>query len=162
MRIGAPIEVEVTPEGEFTKLIWERWLPLGQKTFLSTNKQSASHWTTRSKNAKAWRQAASNDAKQQNNPLPTGLDYATIDAWVYKTRAGRYDPANLYPCLKAIIDGYVDAGLTEDDNYKHIDGPHLHHGGFTKETPGILIRITWQNPNERPKTPQPHSTISKE
>lgn len=35
-------------------------------------------------------------------------------------RVARCDAPNLYPTIKPIIDGFTDAGLWEDDDYKHI------------------------------------------
>lgn len=35
-------------------------------------------------------------------------------------RVARFDAPNLYPTIKPIIDGFTDAGLWEDDDYKHI------------------------------------------
>lgn len=35
------------------------------------------------------------------------------------------DPANWYPTFKAMIDGFVDAGLLPADDYRHLDGPDM-------------------------------------
>ena len=35
----------------------------------------------------------------------------------------RRDPANYYPTVKAMIDGFVDAGIFVDDNHKLFIGP---------------------------------------
>ncbi|WP_157075253.1 hypothetical protein [Arthrobacter luteolus] len=53
-----------------------------------------------------------------------------IVARVWKTRRGRYDPGNLYPTAKACVDGIVEAGLLADDDWLHVDGPDLRHGGI--------------------------------
>lgn len=39
-----------------------------------------------------------------------------------KPRRGRYDPGNLYPTAKACVDGIVDAGLLDADDWVHVDG----------------------------------------
>lgn len=52
-----------------------------------------------------------------------------VDIAVWKGQGRRYDPANLYPTAKAVLDGMVDAGVLVDDDYRHVDGPHLHYGG---------------------------------
>lgn len=40
----------------------------------------------------------------------------------------RRDPANLYPSVKACIDGLVDAGVLADDDAEHLDGPDMRLG----------------------------------
>ena len=45
---------------------------------------------------------------------------AVITAWVGYPRAGRVDPANASPLVKAAIDGLVDAGVLPDDNSDHL------------------------------------------
>lgn len=48
----------------------------------------------------------------------------------------RRDAHNLMPTLKALIDGYVDAGLLPDDDDEHLVGPDLrpYHAGI----PGVI------------------------
>lgn len=47
---------------------------------------------------------------------------------VHPGRRGRADPANWYPSFKAAVDGLVDAGLIEDDDHTHLDGPDMRIG----------------------------------
>ena len=63
-----------------------------------------------------------------------------IFAHVYKPRAGRYDAGNLYPTIKAILDGVVDAGLLVDDSNDYVIGPDLRHGG--KGPARIVLTVT--------------------
>jgi hypothetical protein len=42
--------------------------------------------------------------------------------------ARRRDPANWAPSIKAAIDGVVDAGVLEDDDATHLDGPDIRLG----------------------------------
>lgn len=49
---------------------------------------------------------------------------------MFKPRRGRYDPGNLYPVGKAAVDGLVDSGILVDDDWKHLDGPDMRHGGI--------------------------------
>lgn len=69
-------------------------------------------------------------------PVPAGVR-VRIDVDVWKGHGGRYDPPNLYPSAKAIVDGLRDAGILADDDWKHADGPHMHHGGVN---PGLKGR----------------------
>ena len=66
-----------------------------------------------------------------------------IVAHIYKPRLGRYDPNNLSGTTKAIVDGLVDAGLLEDDSYKHVLGPDHRHGG--KGPAAITLTITQED-----------------
>lgn len=52
-----------------------------------------------------------------------------VVAYVFKPRRGRYDPGNLYPTAKACVDGFTDAGLWVDDDWLHVVGPDMRHGG---------------------------------
>lgn len=72
-------------------------------------------------------------------PVPAGLR-VRIDVDVWKGKASHYDPANLYPSAKAIVDGLRDAGILADDDWKRVDGPHMHHGGVKKALAGRTVR----------------------
>lgn len=41
----------------------------------------------------------------------------------------RRDVGNLYPTIKAAIDGFVDAGIITDDDHTHLIGPDMRLGG---------------------------------
>lgn len=43
------------------------------------------------------------------------------------------DPPNLYPTVKAIIDGMTDAGIWTDDNHKVIKKLSFVYGGLSEE-----------------------------
>ena len=64
---------------------------------------------------------------------------AHVTAHIWKPTRRRYDPGNLYPTLKAICDGFTDAGLWADDDHEHVLGPDLRHGGYG--TPKLVITI---------------------
>jgi hypothetical protein len=49
----------------------------------------------------------------------------TIWAYFRFTNNRRRDTGNLYPTVKALVDGFVDAGLIPDDCDGIVDGPHL-------------------------------------
>lgn len=85
---------------------------------------------------KQWRQAARSAAKG----LPQLQTPVHITAHIWKTRSGRYDPCNLYPTVKACVDGIVDAGLIHDDDHTRVIGPDMRHGGTGN--PEIILEIT--------------------
>lgn len=99
------------------------------------NSNQRIHRMQTAKLTKAWRGAA--------KALSTGMAPLTppvrVVATIWKPRAGRYDPGNLYPTAKAILDGLVDSGVIEDDDYTRVVGPDMRHGG--KGSARIVLEI---------------------
>jgi hypothetical protein len=86
----------------------------------------------------AWREAGRASAG-----LVDGGPYAGpvhIFAHVYKPRGGRYDPNNLWPTVKAVVDGLVEAGFLVDDDHLHVIGPDMRHGG--KGPAALVLTVT--------------------
>lgn len=52
---------------------------------------------------------------------------------VYKPTRRRLDTPNLYPTVKALIDGMTDAGIWTDDNHKVIKMMSFVYGGLSNE-----------------------------
>lgn len=84
---------------------------------------------------RAWRETAAERAKH----IPPFTGQVHIIAHIFKPRAGRFDPNNLAPTTKAIVDGLVDAGLLVDDSTEYVIGPDHRHGG--KGNPEIVLEI---------------------
>lgn len=63
-----------------------------------------------------------------------------ITVAVWKGRASHYDPQNLYPTAKAIVDGLRDAGVLVDDDHRHVEGPYIDHGGVNAALKGRTAR----------------------
>lgn len=82
-----------------------------------------------------WRRAG-REAVTGLPPLTTPVH---ITAFFWKERGGRYDPNNLWPTVKAAVDGLVEAGLLVDDDHTHVIGPDMRHGG--KGAPRIVLEI---------------------
>lgn len=96
------------------------------------------HFMAHAKAVKRWRSDARILATALRIPQ---LESVHIRAEIYKPKAGRYDPHNLFPTLKSIIDGVVDAGVVADDDHRHLTTT-LAHGGVDKsQPPHIMIRI---------------------
>ena len=53
---------------------------------------------------------------------------------VYAPTRRRLDPPNLYPTVKAIIDGLTDANLWPDDNHEVIKMMSFQYGGLSGES----------------------------
>lgn len=62
-----------------------------------------------------------------------------MTATIHKDRDGRWDPNNLWPTVKAIVDGMVEAGVLVDDDHKHLIGPDMRRG--EKGAPRIVLHM---------------------
>ena len=94
------------------------------------------HWAAKAKKVSRIREAAAIAA----DGLPA-LQRAHVTAYVAYPRAGRADPANASPVIKAAIDGLVDAGLLPDDDHTHLIGPDYRRDPNTGR-PGVwTIRL---------------------
>ena len=62
-----------------------------------------------------------------------------VSIWAYFrfTNNRRRDTGNLYPTIKALVDGFVDAELLPDDCDGTVDGPHL-----SRQYPNGPVRIS--------------------
>jgi hypothetical protein len=76
------------------------------------------HWTKRNYLTQTWKTAAWTKARSQRvAPFAAVVDIAVV---IHKQRNGRWDPHNLMPTSKALIDGLVKAGVLVDDDRKHL------------------------------------------
>src|SRR5690606_5799033 len=103
------------------------------------NANDKRHWSPQAKLVKAWRHGAHIMARQAK--LSKGLQRVRVDAYVWKKTQVRYDPHNLMPTLKPVIDGLVDYGLLPDDSSEYLAGPFIHHGGYGTEKLVLEIRV---------------------
>jgi crossover junction endodeoxyribonuclease RusA len=125
--------------GAATRRAWTVELPAGMKLM---NANHRIHWRRRVEYTKALRDAACVLAKAQR--IPT-LDRAHIVCVYEPPTARRCDPTNWAPSAKAAVDGLVDAGVLEDDDAKHLDGPDMRLG---QKTPGgrLVLHIVEVTP----------------
>ena len=73
---------------------------------------------------------------------------ASVGASFYWKNKGRHDQDNASASLKAAYDGIVDAGLLEDDDYKHMKRePPVFL--VDKENPRVELTITRREENAR-------------
>lgn len=113
---------------------------LGPMTGRTLNANGRPHWTYRRAVTREWRDDACQLAKAAKVPR---LDRARIRVDVLPHRAGRYDPNNVAPMSKAIVDGLVDAGVLDDDDATRLDGPDHRPGPITRpDGPALLWRNT--------------------
>ena len=94
-----------------------------------TSNNERGHWAIRSGAKKALRHQAHLKAKTAR--LPKDLQRVHITVYIDYPDRRRRDAHNLYPTVKPIIDGLVDAGVLIDDSDTHLIGPDLRPTGNT-------------------------------
>lgn len=87
------------------------------------NTNDRTHWAVRARLTKTWRAAAYLHACKLG--LPKDLGRVHVMATITKPTRRRFDVANLYPSVKAAIDGAVDYGVVEDDSNGFLVGPDM-------------------------------------
>lgn len=96
------------------------------------------HWSVNREVARYWRQVAAFTARNAGVPR---VDRGRVVVTFHKATNRRFDPGNLSPVSKAILDGIVDAGVFEDDSHEYVIGPD-HRAGTKSSTPHVVIEIT--------------------
>jgi hypothetical protein len=99
------------------------------------NSNDRRHRMAQANLTKAWRSAG----KAASEGLEPVSGKVHMTATIHKERDGRWDPNNLWPTVKAIVDGIVEAGVLEDDDHKHLVGPDMRRGD--KGEPRIVLTI---------------------
>jgi len=99
-------------------------MPAGME-LLNANDRDG-HWARRRRVTAALRESAGWLARCQRIPP---LSRAHVLAVYEPPDRRRRDAANLYPSVKACVDGLIDAGMLPDDDSAHLDGPDMRIGG---------------------------------
>lgn len=101
------------------------------------------HWADKAKRTKAVRQLANYAARAQSIPEH---DVTHVAAFIGYPRAGKADPSNSFPTIKAAIDGLVDAGVWPEDDSTHVIGPTFLRDPKTSDgTYSVRLVITDQD-----------------
>ena len=98
------------------------------------------HWAARAKRTRMLRRLAKSRAREQR--LPRGLARVRVTVDVHGRTRGRMDPANVYPAVKAVIDGLTDYGVWVDDDADHLIGPDMRRGTPIPSLPTGWHRLT--------------------
>ena len=77
------------------------------------------HWSTRMRRTRMLRAYAASEARI-HGLAGRRLGPSVVTVLVGYPTAGRADPTNAEPTVKAIIDGLVDARVWDDDDHTHI------------------------------------------
>ena len=80
------------------------------------------HWADKSRRTATLRKLARYTWHGLTLPEEIGWP-VLITARIAYPKAGRVDPTNAMPTLKALIDGGTDAGIWPDDDHTHLVGP---------------------------------------
>lgn len=111
------------------------WVPKATG-WLNSNKVVRNHGH-RNALVQAWKTAGWQVA--QDAPK---IQKARIIAHLVKNPGGgRWDPNNWYPTAKAVVDGFVRAGMLPDDDWKHLIGPDMRYAGTSIDDPGLRIEV---------------------
>ena len=89
------------------------------------NANDRSHWARKARITRYWRDLTATKARQAG---ASDMGRVHVTATFHKPTSRRYDPANLYPTVKACVDGLVDAGVVRDDDHRHVVGPDMRAG----------------------------------
>ncbi|TYK45211.1 hypothetical protein [Actinomadura decatromicini] len=132
---GPPAPDGDTPPARPTFLdrAWRVEMPPGQDLL---NANDRIHWSKRNRITRQLRSDAHVMARYLKIP---GLERARIDAIYEPPDSRRRDAGNWYPTYKALIDGFVDAGVFADDDHTRVDGPHMSIGAPFPKGRVVLI-----------------------
>lgn len=97
------------------------------------------HWAVRAKRVKIIRSHVGWLARSMNQ---APMERVRITAIVHPKTAGRYDPPNWAPLVKAAIDGIVDAGLLPDDDSTRVVSTAYEAGERTAGGPRVDLVLT--------------------
>ena len=105
--------------------------------FLSLNDRHG-HWAPSAEATQALRLLGKHAARRAG----LGTHQTThVAAFIGYLRAGKADPSNAAPTVKALIDGMVDAGVWPDDDHTHVIGPTYLRGPKSTEKDKYVIRL---------------------
>lgn len=99
------------------------------------NSNDRRHRMAEAKLVKEWREAG----REASAGLAPITERVHILATIHKARNGRWDPNNLWPSVKACVDGVVESGLLKDDDWRHVLGPDMRMGA--KGEPRIVLEV---------------------
>src|SRR6266702_423179 len=117
---------------------WVIELPAATKLLSSNGRE---HWRVRARETAGLRETAAWLARMQRIPR---LERAHVLARYHPPDRRRRDPANLYPSVKACVDGLTDAGVWADDDAAHVTGPDMRLGQV--QPPGRLVLTITEMP----------------
>lgn len=110
-------------------------VPVSDAEWMSSNDRR--HWAATAKRTRALRTKSALLART----LTPVKGVALVTAFIAYPRAGRADPGNAAPTVKAILDGITDARIWVDDDHEHVIGPDYRRDPDTKTKGLHQVRI---------------------
>lgn len=110
--------------------VWKLTVPAPPKftkPWLSANDRDT-HWSRRATLTKYWRNTARDIARENGPRKPFEKVWIVAAVNVGGARNIRRDTPNLYPTVKAVVDGIVEAGILPDDRDGIVIGPDMRPG----------------------------------
>lgn len=98
---------------------------------LVINSNDRFHYQAEGRMVKRLRLIARAEAGLNITPMYSPAKPCTVAVTVYAPTRRRLDPPNLYPTVKALIDGLTDGNLWTDDNHKVIKEMSFRYGGVS-------------------------------
>lgn len=88
------------------------------------------------------------DISRIGDPPTLLFDKYTILVTIFSPTRRRLDPINLYPTVKALIDGLTDSAWWEDDDHRHLLEIGFRYGGLSgeKDTFTVVLDIEEVSP----------------
>lgn len=106
---------------------------------LSANQRM--HWQAKGRITREVRSTATTLARHAKLPRAERL---IITLHYQPKNRRRRDAHNLYPTVKALVDGLVDAGLVPDDNTEHVSTPEpVIHPPDESGTPAMWLSLEY-------------------
>ena len=119
---------EATPDLEMTFAQPQKWL---------NSNQIRGHWAKTDPIRRYWRNIAHVTARSKAKGK--SFDRAHVVFTFHLDTRRSFDPANLGPQIKAMTDGFTDAGLWVDDSHRHVVGPDARYGEPGEKR--IVVRV---------------------
>lgn len=103
------------------------------------------HYQNKGQRAKKLRELA----YQKTLECPYKFDKFEVLVEIFPPTRRRFDPPNLYPTVKHLIDGMTDSRMWIDDDYKHLISMTFRHGGsLSGHKKNYLIKLKVSESNE--------------
>lgn len=71
-------------------------------------------------------------------------DLVHVTATIYPPTRRHIDPPNLWPTVKALLDGLTDASWWEDDDFTHVVETSFRYGGLSGVSNEYIIELSFQ------------------
>lgn len=128
---------------------WSIIFPSGMKLLTANEMRKQGHWTKFYSVIRTWRSTACLLAKEAHIPQQ---QFVKIRAVYYAPDNRRRDTSNIFPTVKAVIDGIVDAGVLPDDSDKYVKSVEMARGDHNIKQGQLVLVIEATHGNSARKS----------